>query len=343
MCLLVGQVTWAGVVLCWGNNTSGQCGLPPSEAAFVCTPRTLQLPHAAPFAREVTCGFEHAVAISTSGSLVCWGSNSAGQLGEPLSFQLSTEEQEGGMGGVGGGAFAVAASYTPMCIVCERSGQQFSQVACGRAHTVALTSDGKVFAWGCNTSGQCAGLEELPTTPRSAADASANTPSPPAPLPSTHPHPAYGEADGRGQDTSGGKERGNRQEETQFFRNQVVLDSVVRRVAAGANFTLLVTNFGLVSFGANGFGQLGRETNSSFDSTPAPVDLSCSSHENTRIEPGEGGGGWVWDLQGGDDHSVLLLRDASVLVWGRGTQVCVRMYVCVCVCARTRTRACVCV
>ena len=117
----------------------------------------------------------------------------------------------------------------------------------------------------------------------------------------------------------------------------------VSRVAAGANFTLLVTDAGLLSCGANGFGQLGRDTGSracdgalGLVSLPHKRDLAPSLAAS--LEARRGGRGAVWkageggcgreggakgvvqDVQCGDEHSIAVLSGGSVWVWGRGTQ-----------------------
>ena len=82
----------------------------------------------------------------------------------------------------------------------------------------------------------------------------------------------------------------------------------VSSVAAGSNFTLAaVAGTGVISFGANHFGQLGRETEQGSDATPALVDIEPACCLT------------VDGLSCGDDHAIFL-SDRSVYVWGRGTQ-----------------------
>ena len=95
---------------------------------------------------------------------------------------------------------------------------------------------------------------------------------------------------------------------------EAVLGIPVSGLSAGGNFTLLVTDAGLLSFGTNICGQLGRETDGSFDPFPAPVDLHLLSGAT------DSGGVFVKNLSCGSDHSILALSDGSVWVWGKGTQ-----------------------
>jgi alpha-tubulin suppressor-like RCC1 family protein len=73
-----------GKVLCWGNNSYGQLSNPavsiggqanpvPMIVIGLDTANTLQ----------ISSGLVHSCAIKTSGNLLCWGSNGAGQLGAP--------------------------------------------------------------------------------------------------------------------------------------------------------------------------------------------------------------------------------------------------------------------
>lgn len=138
------QVTWDGRVLCWGNNSSGQCGLPRSEAAFVSEPTYVELPIACQSVVQISSGFEHVGCISRSGKILCWGNNDSNQLGASVvSGPGSSYKCE------------VARGSLPVCIMSHSLLAGFSQVACGGNHTVALCNDCEVFAWGFNAYGQC--------------------------------------------------------------------------------------------------------------------------------------------------------------------------------------------
>jgi alpha-tubulin suppressor-like RCC1 family protein len=88
------------------------------------------------FARTIGCGWNHTLAVHTSGTTYAWGSNSSGQLGAT---------------GVG------ASSLVPVPVVTSASGPPLADViavAGGEHHSLALKSDGTVWAWGSNANGK---------------------------------------------------------------------------------------------------------------------------------------------------------------------------------------------
>ena len=103
----------------------------------------------------------------------------------------------------------------------------------------------------------------------------------------------------------------------------------VWRVAAGADFSLLAMSHGVMSFGSNTHGQLGRATEDGkqsgsllgaaavCDATPGLVSLPVPP---PRSDGASGGSVVVEDVCCGDEHCLVLLSDARVYVWGRGTQ-----------------------
>ena len=66
-----------------------------------------------------------------AGALFCWGKGTSGQLGT--------------------GDAQSAASPRPVAAL---HGERVQQAACGMAHTLALTLDGTLFAWGQGADGQ---------------------------------------------------------------------------------------------------------------------------------------------------------------------------------------------
>ena len=85
---------------------------------------------------QIAAGYNHCAALTEDGKLFLWGSNAEGQCGT--------------------GAFG---GYVLNPLHCSSGALEDEDVrvvfvACGSAHTVALTSDGGVIAFGSNTNGQ---------------------------------------------------------------------------------------------------------------------------------------------------------------------------------------------
>jgi alpha-tubulin suppressor-like RCC1 family protein len=120
-------LTSRGGVLCWGSNYRGELG-------DGTTTRRLTPVSVAGLARGVaaiaTGGESHGCALTTGGSVECWGYNGYGQLGDGTTTDRHAPVAVSGLAGVQ----AIAAG--------------------GFGHSCALTSVGKISCWGRNTSGQ---------------------------------------------------------------------------------------------------------------------------------------------------------------------------------------------
>jgi alpha-tubulin suppressor-like RCC1 family protein len=136
-----------GSVRCWGNNAFGQLGVPPTTTPS--GPVTVVgLPT---LATKVVAGLAHTCARLTDGTVACWGSNQAGQLGQQLTITgSSTPMIVRGPAGTSG----------PLSGVID--------IAAGTVHTCALVVNQGVFCWGDNTFGQ---LGTQPTNPANAQSA----------------------------------------------------------------------------------------------------------------------------------------------------------------------------
>ena len=121
-------LTAAGQAWCWGDNSTGQLGdgVTASESTAV----TVQSPTGVTFDR-LAAGGTHTCGL-TAGGADCWGSNSAGQLGDgdPDSYELVPVQ------------------------VTMPSGQTFISLGAGGVHTCALAMTGAAYCWGSNNHGQ---------------------------------------------------------------------------------------------------------------------------------------------------------------------------------------------
>ena len=125
-----------GTLWTWGRNNYGQLG--NNTVTTRSTPVTT-------FAggtnwKQVATGNEFTAAIKTDGTLWTWGDNSFGQLGINASGGRSTP------------------------VTTFAGGTNWKQVACGGRHSAAIKTDGTLWIWGFNSSGQ---LGDNTTTDRS--------------------------------------------------------------------------------------------------------------------------------------------------------------------------------
>jgi alpha-tubulin suppressor-like RCC1 family protein len=120
-------LTSKGRVYAWGNNANGELGDGTHHNRH--KPVPVKLPTGATV-KAISAGCDHALAITSSGGLLAWGYNGAGQVGDgtmksrakPVHVKLPT-------------------------------GATTTIVAAGCSHSIALTSAG-LFGWGLNTNGQ---------------------------------------------------------------------------------------------------------------------------------------------------------------------------------------------
>ncbi|WP_159397795.1 RCC1 domain-containing protein [Sorangium cellulosum] len=111
-------------LFCWGRGFEGQLaveGMPKSSVPVEISIRDEPVAH-------VAVGLRHVCAVTTDGSLYCWGDNRSAQLGDTVS---GFEHFPNWVHGV----------------------HNVKMVSCGRAHTCALTTLG-TYCWGANGSGQ---------------------------------------------------------------------------------------------------------------------------------------------------------------------------------------------
>lgn len=115
-----------GTVYAWGQNTKGQLG--NGETAGRMAPvKVKNLDNA----KMVAAGIRSSYAIKADGTLWAWGQNGDGQLGDGTTIDRLLPVQ---ITGVTGNIIALSTGVS--------------------YHTLALTDDGKVWAWGNNASGE---------------------------------------------------------------------------------------------------------------------------------------------------------------------------------------------
>ena len=124
-----------GSAVCWGDDRNGELG----DGAPAVGPRGPTKVAGLTDATALAANGQHACAVRADGSLVCWGSNATGQLGDGT---LVNRAQPAAVVGL----------------------QQVSAVAAGLSHTCALSAAG-LSCWGSNSQGQLGAETPTSTTP----------------------------------------------------------------------------------------------------------------------------------------------------------------------------------
>jgi alpha-tubulin suppressor-like RCC1 family protein len=118
-------VNTTGGAVCWGHNGNGELG--NGTTADSSTP--VAVTGLASGIVAVVTGYQHSCALSSTGTVQCWGFNGYGDLGSGTATDSATPVAVSGLSGV------VA-------------------IAAGDDHTCAVTSAGAVQCWGYNVEGE---------------------------------------------------------------------------------------------------------------------------------------------------------------------------------------------
>ncbi|MEU6495051.1 hypothetical protein ABZ890_32375, partial [Streptomyces sp. NPDC046984] len=134
-----------GTVLAWGDNSSGQLGdgttTNRSTPVRVCAPG-----QTAPCTRfltdvvDIAAGTSHSLALRKDGTVLAWGNNGGGQLGDGTTTNNRSTP--------------VPVCATGQTAPCTRFLTHVHTISAHGGHSLALREDGTVLAWGTNGFGQ---------------------------------------------------------------------------------------------------------------------------------------------------------------------------------------------
>jgi alpha-tubulin suppressor-like RCC1 family protein len=263
-----------GTVLSWGRDGSGQLG-DDSAIANKSTPVAVV---AASNIVAVAAGGNHSLALKSDGTVLAWGLDNAGQLGDgPVDL---------------GKATPVAVNEATNIIA----------IAAGGNHSLALKSDGTVLSWGLDLSGQ---LGNDTTIANQSVPVLVGGASGIVAIAAGDNHSLALKSDGTllswGSDTSG--ELGNDSESvSQSTPVAVSGASNIIAISAGGAYCLALKSDGtLLSWGSDGKGQLGDDAVSANKYVPVLVNPEASN---------------ITAIAAGDSHSLALKSDGTLLSWG---------------------------
>ncbi len=257
-----------GSLWAWGGNTYGQLG---DETT---TPKNSSVKINAADWKQVAAGESHTLAIKTDGTLWAWGFNNPyGQLGD------STRNNQNRPVRIG-------------------SDNNWLSLAAGAVHSVAVKTDGTLWAWGANFSGQ---LGDETTVNRN-TPVQIGTAADWKQVAAGESHSLAVRSDGTlwswGDNTYGQLGDGTTVRRKKPVR--VGASSNWQTVAAGASHSLAIKTDGtLWSWGSNEYGQLGDETTKR---KKLPVQI---------------GGAASWQsAAAGRSHTVAIKDDRTLWTWG---------------------------
>ncbi|EMG36506.1 RCC1 domain-containing protein, alpha-tubulin suppressor [Desulfocurvibacter africanus PCS] len=295
-----------GTLWTWGCNKDGQLGDGTINSDDNSSPVQVTQSYAGQVSlparfTAIAAGWVHSMALASDGRLWAWGDNYDGQLGDgtkPVDKSRPVQVTESGAG------------QGPL--------PAFTTVATGASyHSLALTADGKLWAWGDNGDGQLGDgtKPDDKIKPVQVAESDAGQ----APLPAFtavatgYLHSLALTADGKlwawGDNYDGqlgdGKKPDDKIKPVQVTESDAGQDPLpaFTAVAAGYNHSLALTADGkLWAWGDNGNGQLGNGSTSS-RSRPVKIPLPTGITGFTAVAAG-------------DCYSLALDDDGTLWAWG---------------------------
>ncbi|MEU7025043.1 Ig-like domain repeat protein, partial [Streptomyces sp. NPDC046203] len=266
------------LALSWGYNTRGQLGDGTTTNRFL--PGDVVLPEGVELTALSASGF-FSMALTSDGRVLAWGENDFGQLGDGTTTNHLTP------------AYADIPAGTTITAI--DTGQFFS---------LALTSDGRVLAWGLNAVGQLGdGTSDNSSTPVEVSipagvritDISAGGGTGVA---LTSDGRVLGWGDGVNGQMGNGTNGYNR---TPVYAS-LPAGTEITDVSAGQTHVLALTDDGqALAWGYNGSGELGDGTTTQRN-LPVPVDLPTG----VRLTA----------VDAGSYYSLALTDDSRALAWG---------------------------
>jgi alpha-tubulin suppressor-like RCC1 family protein len=261
----------AGTALAWGDDTFGELGTGGITDFATATPAPVDLP-VGTRVTAVATDYDHGLAVTSDGGVFAWGQNGDGQLGDGSTTN----------------------SYPPVPVDLP-AGTRITAVAAGGDYSLAVTSDGRLLAWGDNNYGQLGDGSTANSSTPVWVDLPAGTR---VTAVAADGYSLAVTSDGRllawGENDSG-------------ITTPVPVDlpagTRITAVAGGGNYNLAVTSGGRVlAWGENDYGQLG-DGSTTDSSTPVQVDLPAGTRV-TAVAVGNG-------------QSMALTSAGSVLAWGQ--------------------------
>ena len=284
-----------GNLYSWGNNSSGQLGTGSTDYSPHSTPSKGSMPTDGTKFTQISAGNYHSLAMGTDGNLYSWGSNGTGALGRETD---QTPENRPG-------------------VVTPPTGVRFTQFSAGSGYSLALGSDGNLYSWGNNGTGQLgiggadSNQHNTPSKGSMPADGTKFTQ-----ISAGYYHSLAMGTDGNlyswGDNSLGQLGRALTSTSTlndgtpHKVNPPAGVTRFIQVIAGGDNSLAMGWDGNLYSWGDNSKGQLGRSASSTQDGTPRRVAMPAGiTITQGRIEGGYLGG-----------YALGLGSDGNLYSWG---------------------------
>ncbi len=286
-----------GTVAAWGNNSNGQLGDGSNTASSVPVAVHTAGVLSGKTVVAVAAGYNTSSALCSDGSVVAWGRNDYGQLGNNSLVDR---------------AVPVAVTSTGAL-----SGKTFVAISVGYRHSLALCSDGTIAAWGANFSGQLGnGSTDNSPVPVVVSPSGVLAGRAIVAISAGVSHNLALCSDGTiatwGDNSYG--QLGNNSTTNSPVPVEVsgsipvFSKTPVAIFAGGAHSHALYSDGTVASWGSNSYGELG-DSSTSNSSAPVAVRISGPVSGNHPVL-----------ISGGYSHSLALCSDGTVAVWGSNSK-----------------------
>lgn len=286
-----------GKLQAWGWNNAGQMGNGTTTNIPIPTSISSYGSLAGKTITAVACGYNHTIALDSTGALHSWGDNGSGRLGNGTT----------------------TSSNTPALINTSGtlSGKTIIAVACGEAHSVALDSTGAIHTWGYNAYGQLGNGNNSAVSTPAMINTSGSLSGKTIIMIATGGHNVVAVDSAYGVHTWGYNNNGELGKGTSGATNSstpalinssgVLSGKTITAVACGYDHILVLDNTGsLYAWGYNSSGQVGNSTTTSVLS---PISISSF---------GTLSGKTITSIACGGYHSLVLDSTGALHIWGLG-------------------------
>jgi alpha-tubulin suppressor-like RCC1 family protein len=281
----------------WGFNDRGQIG--DNSVVNRLTPVAMA-PSGMWQGRTIAAmdaGGYHSVAFTFNNELYAWGYNNFGQLGN--------------------GSNSNRLEPVPVVMTGVLAGKAVTAIAAGTHHTLALTSEGRVYSWGHNDDGALGnGTRDSRNVPGAVSVSGALAGKAVTAIATGYQQCLVLTSDGalfswglNAQGQLGDGSNTTRTLPVAVVTTGVLLGKTITRIAAGRDHCMVLTSDGkLFAWGKNDYGQLGDGT---LTNRNVPVAVNMS---------GVLAGRFVASMDGGYSHTAAVTTDGRMFAWGRNDQ-----------------------